>query len=658
MIAFAGSTVTPPQATAGEKGRLKPITEESARFLRNYFGMYKNKPIRAEYSLRPNWRTTVKIAPDELVEAWRDENELVGVRPEGETNQLVLDIDPGSTHHPHLLAGKENWESIEEIRAVLLRLGIETKLFYSSERGGIHIRAFLPKMVNSLRLGAAVEYALRDAGYELKNGQLEVSPRIKAYSQAGETIKLHQAFRLPMQRGGSYIGIGHEVEERQDGLDQLVEVIKANIEEQDMTILEPAMEIAYGRLYVANEEKFSQVYVRGNALEFKKSMELRMIRGFDDQGQTNELMKEALKYGYIFLHLSGQELVNWLIETMETMPGYKQYCRHQHEMHRKAAAWQRWIERSHYYPYGSKNRSESKVKATAEGFNNGNEAKAASTQNKLKLVVKMVQKLYGTFQTAKEAIAHIRKVAAEKFTNMGTKFGGSTLNKPEYREIWAKLLERAARERSRTFAESQKISQKPDPQNQLPESNPADHAPCPIECLGAGETERPKASAVLPQLILGIMRVSATEKAQTVAVSEVVAPESNQEQPSQPEQNLESIGPVVSQSIASADGQAEILVNQAKSVQLTMQEIMLNANSPPSESLLFSAWMRTFATAKKAIDSMFAAEPYDPNVYHQAMLAERIRLFWIGVPVFWANAARDWFAEMKIDPGWPSGYEQ
>lgn len=657
MIAFAVSTVTPPQATAGEKGRLKPITEESARFLRDYFGVYKHKPIRAKYGLRPNWETTIKIAPDELVQAWRDENELVGVRPGKETNQLVLDIDPGSVHHPHLLAGKEDWKAIEEIRDVLLRLGIESKLFYSSERGGIHIRAFLPKMVNSLKLGAAVEYALTDAGYELKNGQLELSPRIKEYSQEGEAIRLYQAFRVPMQRGGAYIGMGHDVEEREDGLDQLVEIIQTNIEEQDMTILEAAMEAAYERLYEANGERFSRVFVRGGAAKFKESMELRMLRGFDDKGQTNELMKEVLKYGYIFMHLTGQELVNWLVETMETMRGYGEYCGHRHEMYRKAEAWQRWIEKSRYYPYGSKNSSVSKAKAKDNTVVNGNEAKAILTKNKLKIVVSVVQKLYGTFQTAKDAINHIRKVAAEKFASLGTKFGGPTLNKPEYREIWEQLLESSARVRSHTVENPSEIDPKPKTQNPQPESIPANNTPFPIECLGVGKTERPQASAVLPQLILGIMRVSAIKKAEASSETEFTASEVTEELPSQPQQKLESISSA-SLEIINGDGHGEVLDNGAESVQLNLREIMENANSPPSESLFFSAWVRTFAVAKKVVDRMSAEarEPLNPTLYHQAMLAERVRLFWAGVPPSWAKFARDRFARMKIDPGWPPGY--
>jgi hypothetical protein len=653
MIAFAGSTVTPPQATAGEKGRLKPITGESTRFLRNYFGVYKHKPIKAEYALRPKWLTETFISPDELVHVWRNEDILLGVRPGRETNQLVLDIDPGSLYHPHPWFGKENWTAIEGIRDVLLELGIETKLFYSSKRYGIHIRAFFPKMVNSLRLAAAVQYALEDAGYELKNAQLEMSPRVKDYTQEGEEIILQQAFRLPMQQGGAYIGIGHEIE-RENSLDQLVEIVQANMEEHDMTVLEAAMEVAYGRLYEDNKERFQRAFVYGSAVAFKESLAMRMRRGFDDKGQTNELMKATLKYGYIFMHLNGQDLVDWLVEMMEAMEGYREYCGHQHEMQRKAAAWQRWIERSRYYPYGSKGRSAPK----AEGSVNGNEAKAAATKNKLKIVVSTVQKLYGTFKTAKDAIGHIRKVAVEKFTNLGTKFGGSTLNKPEYREIWEKLLEDTTRARSRASEKAPEIDSKPESQNQPVESILKKYTPCPIECIGGAETERPQASAVLPQLILGIMRVSAAKKAKASSETEVVASEVTQEVPSHPTQKLESIDSSASQKIASGDGHGEVVGNEAESVQTNLREIMQNANSPPSESLFFSAWVRTFAAAKKVVDRMSveAREPLNPTLYHQAMLAERVRLFWAGVPPSWAKFARDRFARMKIDPGWPPGY--
>ncbi len=374
MIAFARSTVTPPAVNA---------ETEAANFLRKFYEHDRHQVIRAPYDLRPEWKTYEYIGLDELLKVWADLNELVGVRPGSVTKQWTGDIDTGSKYYPRRRGANElDWSQIEKIRKILLSLGLSSVLFYSSKRGGIHIRVFLPEAVRAIDLGAAIQYALEDGGFELKNGQLEMSPRIKAHRKEKEDIIQYQAFRLPMQEGGAYIGLGHEIEEGYEGLEGLADIIKRNSESHDMEVLKAAMEEAAARLYKENGEKQYQWAARGKAAQFKESLELRMARGFSGFGETNELMKETLKYGYIFLHLEGSELVEWLEETMKEMPGYRQYCRHQHEMARKARTWVRWIEKCpKYYPYGPKkgsSRSASQPEAEKINKNGSKQPKRSS----------------------------------------------------------------------------------------------------------------------------------------------------------------------------------------------------------------------------------------------------------------------------------------
>jgi hypothetical protein len=683
-----------------QRKKLDPLSEAGARFLREYYRGFTHVPIRADYALKPIWKTPEKISPDELVKILRDKDELVGVRPGTETNHLTIDIDLGSIHYPQPILGDIAWEPIEEIRDVLMTLGLESKLFYSSENKGIHIRVFLPKMVNSLYLAAAVEYALKDAGYELKGGQLELCPRIKPYTQEGEKIQLHHAFRLPMQRGGAYIGIGHEVEERADRLDHLVEIIQENIEEQDMDRFKEAMEEAYDRLYEENWQRFrQQAPVRGKAAQFKESLELRIARGFDGKGQTNELMKETLKYGYIFLHLTGQELVNWLVVSMESMAGYKQYCGHQHEMLRKAQIWQRWIEkpRNRYYPYGGKGITQNDQVGEPEVKVNKNESKAAEAKVRLRIAVQNLEKAGKKFTKVTELLAAIKVEANRSFSDR-------TLYKPEYRAIWEKLLvveenaefgknstlrpEPAPTATLPTFEETKILAQKLKTQNQLSEPISEYYPPCAIECIADFEAERPKASAASMKQIFGKMWVSDVKRAETVAESEIVSSdltgevisrsvESNGSEegdkrgirkklyvkpetlvPSAFEVEIESTSLTANQPVTAVGKGQEPHKQQINIQQLNLLEIITNANSAPSIQTIFKIWVSSYAQAKAVVDRMSkeAIEPFETAIYEREILAERLRVVWASVPPSWADFVRGWFERLKIDPGWPSDY--
>jgi hypothetical protein len=607
MIAFARSTFQAPETTTSKSKNLKPITAESAEFLREYFAEYRHRPIRADYDQKIRWCAYTYIGLDELIKAWRDEDELVGVRPGSQSNQLVIDIDLGSEYNPHLSENGENWTEIEKIRTILLEIGLETRLFYSSDQGGIHIRAFLPELVKSIHLGAAVEYALIDAGYNFENGQLELSPRIKPYDPDPKKITLQQAFRLPLQKGGAYIGIGHDVEERLNSLDHLVEIIKDNCEEQDMQVLKAAMEVAYDRLYAANKNKKYTPTARGTAQKFKESMEDRMERGFTATGQTNELMQEVVKYGYIFLRHEGENLKDWLEQTIEELPGYRDYCGHQNEMARKAAEWQKWVENSHYYPYGGK---VSSIKTSTEVKQNRNKEKAERTLNKLKLVVRNIKE---NFKTVTALFAKIREKAAE-FTSFGTKFSNDTLYKPEYLEIWRKLLEVPPREVLHTLETSPETAKKSDPDDQPSEPVSQDYTPRPIKCLAGLEVERRQAGVASMKLILEKMRVSAPDNPETTA---------------QPEVNT-----------------SEVIHDQPSASQLL--EIL--QHSAPSIESVRTIWFNTHPLVKLQLgEPPKITESANRAIYNQTMMLERFKLFWEMVPSNWVKFARSWFEGLMIN---------
>ncbi len=65
---------------------------------------------------------------------------------------------------------------------------------------------------------------------------------------------------------------------------------------------------------------------------------------------------------YIFHHilsggepLAGQALVKEIVATATSLPGYEEWCQHQHEIQQRAEEWARCIEGSRYFHYGDGN---------------------------------------------------------------------------------------------------------------------------------------------------------------------------------------------------------------------------------------------------------------------------------------------------------------
>jgi hypothetical protein len=44
--------------------------------------------------------------------------------------------------------------------------------------------------------------------------------------------------------------------------------------------------------------------------------------------------------------------INEIVETAKALPGYQDWCRHRHEIEKRAEEWARCVENSHYFHYG------------------------------------------------------------------------------------------------------------------------------------------------------------------------------------------------------------------------------------------------------------------------------------------------------------------
>jgi len=106
-----------------------------------------------------------------------------------------------------------------------------------------------------------------------------------------------------------------------------------------------------------------QFRVTGKADKFLNDLNAEIEQGWTGPGQTNRLLGRIAMRSYIFGHvlytdkpLEGNALVRDIVSTAQDLPGYTDWCQHQHEVERRAQDWMQAIEQSHYFHYGTDKR--------------------------------------------------------------------------------------------------------------------------------------------------------------------------------------------------------------------------------------------------------------------------------------------------------------
>ncbi|MGJ3250805.1 MAG: hypothetical protein ACFE0J_06705 [Elainellaceae cyanobacterium] len=269
---------------------------------------------------------------------------LYGVRFGAETHYCLLDIDAGSIYHP-----KHDSFAISRILAALEPLGLVGYVACtSSYSGGLHLYFPFQQAQSSWQLAIAVTCLLENAGFKAQPGHLEVFPNPKPYS-ADENPSLFNAHRLPLQ-AGSYllnetwrpIWSSSQTFIRQWQLTQ-------QHNDVDRKVLKHILKCA----------KRKHFGVSGKAEKFINDLNAEIELGWTSHGQTNRLLGRITMRAYIFHHvlsggdpLEGEALVHEIVETAKALPGYRDWCRHQHEIEDRAVEWARCIENSHYFHFG------------------------------------------------------------------------------------------------------------------------------------------------------------------------------------------------------------------------------------------------------------------------------------------------------------------
>lgn len=283
---------------------------------------------------------------------------LYGVRFGKETDYALLDIDTRSPYHP-----KRDPFAIRRILEALEPLGIVHGLILSSSySGGIHVYLPFAQAQKCGSLALAIAALIEHAGFKIAPGQLEIFPDPKPYIPNGKP-QLYAAHRLPLQ-SGSYL-LTEDWEPVYSPQTEFVRRWRFCAEQNDVT------EVGIKRVIKTYQRR--QYNVSDNAAKFLNDLHAEIEQGWTDYGQTNRLLGRIAMREYIFGHilaggspLEGVDLVQQIIKVATSLPGYQQWCRHQHDIHKRAEEWARSVETSRYFHYGIKSSTVSTLQPTTQ----------------------------------------------------------------------------------------------------------------------------------------------------------------------------------------------------------------------------------------------------------------------------------------------------
>ncbi|MFK0734764.1 MAG: hypothetical protein ACIWVG_27065 [Gloeotrichia echinulata HAB0833] len=291
---------------------------------------------------KPAWRTIdYYLQPSQLWKLHQDESKLVGLRFDNTTRYATIDLDLGGDYH--------NVESINRIKAALEGIGIvDIIILQSSFSGGYHLLITFVSPLPTFSLACALEITLRNAGFILRQGHLEIFPNTKSYGE--KEITNYKAIRCPMQPGSGSIILNGELQAISDSVSIFLDHCDRAANRQDLTKLK---RVAIKAKKQITRERYRKPESTG-VDEWRANWEEIITTGWTGHGQTNTLLQIFVGYGIVFLDLEGDKLVEFCLSTAINAPGYSQYCRHQHEIKARVRHWVKCtVSNKWYSPYMS-----------------------------------------------------------------------------------------------------------------------------------------------------------------------------------------------------------------------------------------------------------------------------------------------------------------
>lgn len=368
---------------------------------------------------KPKWYTQKRYPLKNRVlwRDWQDAAKLIGVRPNHETLYALLDIDTSSPYHPN-----QDASAIARMQAALETIGItRTLLVRSSWSEGVHIYIPLPLLVKTFDLAVSLQNCLEAQGFRLKLGELEVFPNVKSY---GTIQKIeYRAHRLPLQPESGSCLLDKEFNPISAKLSDFLTQWDIATTGQDVATLQAALPIAR-----SNRRK--KVRKRLNKTQlWKADLETILSEGWTGVGQTNQLLKEFGCYGVVFLDLRGEDLAHYVHQQAITSPGYKKWCRHQHEIEMRSRVWAASVEK-YYWPLGSYSDIRQTTKNDIIPFNTLRAQQAQAN------ITAAFQQLKTTHQLPEQPTARAQAIRKAQADAAMTSSSMETLYRPENKKLW------------------------------------------------------------------------------------------------------------------------------------------------------------------------------------------------------------------------------
>lgn len=408
--------------------------------------LYAPVPVWGE---RPDWQMVLRYEMDARA-LWRNYQHpdwLLGLCFDDFTNYLLIDLDARSQFHPHV-----DWEGYRSVLWALEAIGLcRPVAVRSSGNGGIHVYYFLSESVHTFTLACAVRAALWHAGIALEPGQVEQFPNCKPFDG------WYKSHRLPMQEGSCLLDDDLEpcstylktfldaTDSSADGqgldpwctdLEAFLDAADASAAGQDLERLQQAMRD------VKSRKRRSGCTLGDTNGGWKTDLEKAIAEGWTGFHQTNQLLYRIATYVVVWMGLSGQAAIDWTVNAAVNAPGYRTWCRHQHEIVRRCTSWVRSCE-NFYSAYPSHPQRilsfrEHFALAEREGANNvvafmPNAERQRQTEIRLRDVVALLR-ADSVLPTAADERG--KAIIAKSKEVYGIGFSQTTLHKPTYLPLW------------------------------------------------------------------------------------------------------------------------------------------------------------------------------------------------------------------------------
>jgi hypothetical protein len=284
------------------------------------------------------------IEPRALADRYFDPAQLVGLRFGTSTQWAGFDIDAGSLLNPLApppkLTSRAAAANLTRLKDAAERHGLVSPTFRrSSHQGGLWLMWQFPAALRSIEIATLLRVIAEDAGFTLQGGQLEAFPNVKPFQNTANPRNFTQfkAYRLPMQPETGDMVLDDDLEPVSDRLEVLLDHLTFTASRIDLNAVQRACALAYAdhvqRLATRWKSKKTAL------ADWIAELERITAQGFTAHHQTNDLLGKIACLGIIRDGRKRDELASFIEETAVAMPGYAQWCRHQHEIGPRSRDW-------------------------------------------------------------------------------------------------------------------------------------------------------------------------------------------------------------------------------------------------------------------------------------------------------------------------------